>query len=74
VRLALITLTSVAFLSTCGQAQSLQDRQLIKDVRVFDGEGIVEHRSVLIANGKIAKIGDASASPPNSICSTPETG
>ena len=59
-RLALITLTSVAFLSTCGQAQSLQDRQLIKDVRVFDGEGIVEHRSVLIENGKIAKIGDAS--------------
>jgi imidazolonepropionase-like amidohydrolase len=31
--------------------------QLIQNVRVFDGERVFEHRSVLIENGKIAEIG-----------------
>jgi imidazolonepropionase-like amidohydrolase len=39
--------------------QSSPSRQLIRDVRVFDGEGVLEHRSVLIENGKIRRIGDA---------------
>ncbi len=39
--------------------QSSPSRQLIRDVRVFDGERVLEHRSVLIENGKIRRIGDA---------------
>ena len=35
------------------------NRQLIRDVRVFDGEQVLEHRSVLIDAGKITQIGDA---------------
>src|SRR4029077_19271895 len=31
--------------------------QLIRDVRVFDGEHVLEHRSVLIEGGKISRIG-----------------
>ncbi len=31
--------------------------QLIHDVRVFDGEQVLEHRSVLIEDGKISRIG-----------------
>ena len=31
--------------------------QLIRDVRVFDGEHVLEHRSVLIEDGKISRIG-----------------
>jgi imidazolonepropionase-like amidohydrolase len=37
---------------------------LIQDVRVFDGEAITEHRSVLIENGKISRIGDAGLKAP----------
>lgn len=39
--------------------------QIIRDVRVFDGEKVLEHRSVLIENGKIARIGDAALQVPN---------
>jgi imidazolonepropionase-like amidohydrolase len=31
--------------------------QLIHDVRVFDGEHVLEHRSVLVEDGKISRIG-----------------
>ena len=31
--------------------------QLIRDVRVFDGEHVFEHRSVLLEDGKISRIG-----------------
>ena len=30
---------------------------LIRDVRVFDGERVIDHRSVLFANGTISQIG-----------------
>jgi imidazolonepropionase-like amidohydrolase len=33
--------------------------QLIHDVRVFDGEHVLEHRSVLVEDGKISRIGGA---------------
>lgn len=39
--------------------------QLIHDVRVFDGEHVLEHRSVLIENGKIRWIRGPEASVPN---------
>jgi imidazolonepropionase-like amidohydrolase len=31
--------------------------QLIRDVRLFDGEHVLEHRSVLVENGRISQIG-----------------
>jgi imidazolonepropionase-like amidohydrolase len=34
--------------------------QLIQDVQVFDGERVLQHRSVLIENGKISRIPAAS--------------
>ncbi|HTM50975.1 MAG TPA: amidohydrolase family protein [Bryobacteraceae bacterium] len=39
-------------------------QSLIRDVRVFDGESVLEHRSVLIEGGKIAHIGGASLKVP----------
>jgi len=48
---------SLSFLSAHGQATA--GPQLIQDVRVFDGEKVLEHRSVLIEDGKIAQIGEA---------------
>jgi imidazolonepropionase-like amidohydrolase len=33
--------------------------QLIRDVRVFDGERVLEHRRVLVEDGKISRIGGA---------------
>lgn len=39
--------------------------QLIKDVRLFDGENVREHRSVLIRNGTISQVGGPSLSLPN---------
>jgi imidazolonepropionase-like amidohydrolase len=46
-------------------SQTIPVTQLIRDVRLFDGEHILEHRSVLIANGKIQWIRGAEASAPN---------
>jgi hypothetical protein len=39
-------------------------QSLIRDVRVFDGESVQEHRSVLVEGGKIARIGGASLRVP----------
>jgi hypothetical protein len=30
---------------------------LIRDVRIFDGENVVQHRSLLVEDGKVVKIG-----------------
>jgi imidazolonepropionase-like amidohydrolase len=38
---------------------------VVHDVRVFDGERVLEHRSVLIADGKIQWIRSADATAPN---------
>jgi dihydroorotase-like cyclic amidohydrolase len=40
------------------QSRIAEAPQLIQDVRVFDGEHVQEHRSVLIENGKISRIDD----------------
>jgi imidazolonepropionase-like amidohydrolase len=49
-----IFLTTVAAWS-----QTTAVPQLIRDVRVFDGEQVLEHRSVLVEDGKISRIGGA---------------
>lgn len=37
---------------------------LVHDVRVFDGERTLEHRSVLVQSGRIAAVGDTTLAPP----------
>ena len=49
-----IFLTTVAAWS-----QTTAVPQLIRDVRMFDGEQVLEHRSVLVEDGKISRIGGA---------------
>ena len=64
-RVAFVALIlSVLLLSTGSQSQTIGSPQLIQDVRVFDGERVWEHRSVLIENGKISRISDASLKVP----------
>jgi len=57
-RIALIyhVLLAVATISTF--AQSPPAPLLIRDVRLFDGMQVFQHRSVLVANGAIVRIGD----------------
>jgi imidazolonepropionase-like amidohydrolase len=43
-------------LSLFAQPNTSSRRQLIQNVRVFDGSVVLEHRSVLIENGKVARI------------------
>src|SRR5262245_9232548 len=45
--------------------QTLPVAQLIRDVRLFDGEHVLEHRSVLITYGKIEWIRGPDATMPN---------
>lgn len=54
------TLLSIVAVS---QAQA-PPAQLIRDVRVFDGETFSEHRSILVENGVIARVGDATLQAP----------
>jgi imidazolonepropionase-like amidohydrolase len=49
----ILPLVCVCFLTFAALAQT---PQLIRDVRVFDGKDVLEHRSVLIENGKISRI------------------
>ncbi len=48
--------------AAAGQTQS--GTSVIRDVRVFDGERVLEHRSVLIVNGEIGQIGGAEMRAP----------
>ena len=47
--------------------QTQSGTSVIRDVRVFDGARVLEHRSVLIANGEIAQIGGAGMRAPGAI-------
>jgi imidazolonepropionase-like amidohydrolase len=44
---------------------SAPSRELIRDVRIFDGQDVFEHRSVLIENGKIVRIDSQPVLLPN---------
>lgn len=57
-----VALIAVAAPSSCF-AQSAPP-QLIRDVRVFDGEAVHEHQNVLIQNGLISAIGRHVPTPP----------
>jgi imidazolonepropionase-like amidohydrolase len=54
----------VGCLSLGAGAPAQPGSELIRDVRLFDGETVLEHRSVLIENGVIARIGDAALDVP----------
>jgi imidazolonepropionase-like amidohydrolase len=45
--------------------QTAPGPQLVRDVRVFDGKHVLEHRSVLIENGRIRWIRGSEAASPN---------
>jgi imidazolonepropionase-like amidohydrolase len=39
-------------------------RFVVRDVRVFDGERVAEHRSVLVQDGRISRVGDSKLAVP----------
>jgi imidazolonepropionase-like amidohydrolase len=47
----------VSLSTLAARCQTPATLQLIRDVRAFDGEHVLEHRSVLIEDGKISRIG-----------------
>lgn len=61
----LMQLAFAASLVTCGvviSAQSTPPPLLIRNVRVFDGERVLENRDVWVENGLIARVGDRNES------------
>jgi len=48
-----------------GLGQTAPPSYLIRDVRIFDGQRVFEHRSVLLENGKISWIRGPKANTPN---------
>jgi imidazolonepropionase-like amidohydrolase len=62
--LALIFVSFPALIAFC---QDPIAPQLIRDVRVFDGERVFEHRSVLIEDGKISRIGGPGLKAPHAV-------
>jgi imidazolonepropionase-like amidohydrolase len=61
-RSAVVALSSLALCATVARAQSTF---LVRDVRLFDGERVAEHRSVLVRNGVIAAVGASELAAPS---------
>ena len=57
------TCTLIVFLCVTGFGQR-SSPVLIRDVRVFDGKRVIEHRSVVIRDGKIGQLADTKLSMP----------
>ena len=57
-RIVLISRLLLAVATTSTFAQPPSAPLLIRDVRLFDGTQVFQHRSVLVANGTIVRIGD----------------
>ena len=57
-RFVLISRLLLAVATTSTFAQPPSAPLLIRDVRLFDGTQVFQHRSVLVANGTIVRIGD----------------
>jgi len=58
-------LLSTLLFASCACLAQTSTPQLIRDVRVFDGTKVLEHRSVLIEDGKISRIYRGAAKVPN---------
>src|SRR6476619_1247449 len=50
---------SVSLLALAPAAARSQSTFIVRDVRLFDGERVAEHRSVVVRDGVIAQVGDA---------------
>ena len=61
----ILTAVLAAAMFVQSTAASAQGTFIVRDVRLFDGERVTEHRSVVVRDGVIAQIGDATlAAPP----------
>jgi imidazolonepropionase-like amidohydrolase len=57
----------LALASAFAQPTAPVSQQLIRDVRVFDGKNVLQHRSVLIVGGKIRRIYDKPVQVPKAV-------
>jgi imidazolonepropionase-like amidohydrolase len=62
---AIALLFLLGFLVRAALTQTSPSAELIHDVRVFDGESVLEHRNVLIENGKISRVGGSELKVPS---------
>lgn len=61
---AVLAIVLSAFSTSLLPAQSTRDAYVIRNVRVFDGESVVERRTVLVSDGRITAVGDSSVAVP----------
>jgi imidazolonepropionase-like amidohydrolase len=58
---------SVCFLGLAAAQSQAQGPLVIRDVRLFDGERTMEHRSVLLDSGRIIRVGNADMPAPRAV-------
>ena len=56
--------SAIAILLAPSVAVTAQSTFIVRDVRLFDGERVSEHRSVVVRDGVIAQVGDANVAVP----------
>jgi hypothetical protein len=61
------SLMATALLAAAAIPLHAQQRFVIRDVRVFDGERTLEHRSVAVDSGRIVRIGSAQMNAPGAV-------
>jgi imidazolonepropionase-like amidohydrolase len=59
-----VAIATSVFLALAPIAARAQSAFVVRDVRLFDGDRVSEHRSVVVRDGVIARIGDATLSAP----------
>ena len=60
----ILTASSAIAMLVQSMAASAQGTFIVRDVRLFDGTRVAEHRSVVVRDGVIAEVGDATLSVP----------
>src|SRR5262245_17575373 len=63
-RFNLTTAVAAVVMLAASAPASAQTTFMVRDVRLFDGERVAEHRSVVVRDGVIAQVGDANVSVP----------
>ena len=61
---AVLAIVLFALSTSLLPAQSDRDVYVIRDVRVFEGESVVERRTVVVSEGRITAVGDSSVAVP----------
>lgn len=54
-----LVISWMVLLASGSKSQTAANKQVIQEVRIFDGQRVLEHQSVLIENGKISRITNA---------------